>query len=198
MENTSIEYRFVRNSELRTAGAGRIEGYAAVFGMPSVPLGPTGFVERIRAGAFAGSLDGDVVALYNHDVANVLGRTTSGTMQLQEDSMGLKTEIHLPSTQLGRDTYELVKRGDLRGMSFGFNVLRDSWNANHTERELLAIDLHEVSIVARPAYEQTTIQARSLGLPVDGVVLTYAGVPVVTDGEREKLRLRLELLRRLD
>lgn len=72
------------------------------------------------------------------------------------------TGSDLPPTQLGEDTYQLVKRGDLRGMSFGFSILKDEWNAAYTERELLAVDLHEVSVVAFPAYRQTSIEARSL------------------------------------
>jgi HK97 family phage prohead protease len=198
MENKT-EYRFLQNSELRTAGAGKIRGYAACFGVPSLPLGRSGYTEKIRRGAFAQSMTADVIALYDHNPANLLARTTAGTMTLEEDSTGLKTEINLPPTQLGRDTYALVQRGDLRGMSFGFNVTRDTWNPAHTERELLGIDLHEISIVARPAYPQTSIEARSLGLPAGVEVLVYAGVipTPVSDEERERLRLRLELLQRL-
>lgn len=81
-------------------------------------------------------------------------------------------------------------------MSFGFNVVRDSWNASNTERELIEIDLHEVSICAFPAYRQTSVEARSLGLPRDVKVLTYQ-MPAVTDEEKRRLELRLGLLRRL-
>lgn len=98
----------------------------------------------------------------------------------------------MPPTQLGEDTYQLVKRGDLRGMSFGFWVEKDAWNAANTERELLQIKLDEVSIVSRPEYPQTSIEARSLGLPVDVKVLAYQ-IPTVSEEERE----RLDLLRRL-
>jgi hypothetical protein len=84
-------------------------------------------------------------------------------------------------------------------MSFGFAVTRDSWNPAHTERELLGIDLHEISFVARPAYPQTSIEARSLGLPAGVEIGTYTGITPtpVSDEERERLRLRVEFLRRL-
>jgi Caudovirus prohead serine protease len=74
---------------------------------------------------------------------------------------------------------------------------RDQWDQNRTTRELLEIELMETSVVTFPAYPQTSIQARSLGLPIDAEIVTYGGLPAVTDGQREHLRLRLEFLRRL-
>jgi len=122
------EYRFLQNAELRASGAGRIEGFAAVFNQLSENLG--GFRERIRPGAFRNSLSvNDVVGLFNHDTGSVLGRVSARTMQLSETDVGLKTSIDLPATSLGRDVYEPVKRGDLKGMSFGFNILKDEWLA---------------------------------------------------------------------
>ena len=150
-------------------------------------------------GAFTRSLDGDVVALYDHNPANVLGRTTAGTMKLSQDAIGLKTEINLPPTTLGRDTHALIKRGDLKGMSIGFSIMRDRWDATHTTRELLELDLAECSVVTFPAYPQTSIEARSLGRPAASEVLVYPGITSlpVSDEERRRLKLRLELLRRL-
>ena len=110
------EYRFLRQSELRATGDVQYSGYSAVFNVPSLPLGPQRYREYIRPGAFTRSLDGDVVGLYNHDPANVLGRTSAGTMALAQDATGLKTTIDLPPTQLGRDTHALIKRGDFKGM----------------------------------------------------------------------------------
>jgi hypothetical protein len=53
--------------------------------------------------------------------------------------------------------------------------------------------------VARPAYPQTSIEARSLGLPAGVEIGTYTGITPtpVSDEERERLRLRVEFLRRL-
>jgi HK97 family phage prohead protease len=193
------EYRLLRHSELRATGDLRVSGYSAVFNVPSLPIGPQKYREYIRPGAFTRSLDGDVVGLYDHNPANVLGRTAAGTMKLSQDSIGLKTEINLPPTQLGRDTYELVKRRDLNGMSIGFSITQDRWDATHTTRELLEVDLAECSIVSFPAYPQTSIEARSLGRPAASDVLIYSGIreAPVSESERERLRLRVALLRRL-
>ena len=191
------EYRFLRQSELRATGDLQVSGYSAVFNVPSLPLGPQRYREYIRPGAFTRSLDGDVVGLYNHDPANVLGRTSAGTMALAQDATGLKTTIDLPPTTLGRDTHALIKRGDLKGMSIGFSITRDRWDSTHTTRELLEIDLAECSVVSFPAYPQTSITARAVGLTEQVEFLVYEGVAAVSDEEIARLRLRLELLQRL-
>lgn len=132
------------------------EGYAAVFDSPSEPLP---FTERIAPGAFIRSLKSrnDVKILWNHDTGSVLGSTRAGTLKLTEDDRGLRVEAQLPNTTVGRDAAELLKRGDIDSMSFGFSVPRggDDWNADGSERTLREVRLHEVSIVAFPAYSGT-------------------------------------------
>lgn len=140
-------------------------GYAAVFNSPSEPLP---FTERIAPGAFRGSLKNrnDIKLLWNHDTGAVLGSTRAKTLKLTEDERGLYVEAELPNTTLGRDVRELVKRGDVDSMSFGFTVARDgeSWSDDGRERTLRKINLHEVSIVAFPAYSATAGTASVRGL----------------------------------
>lgn len=145
--------------ELRAAGR-RLEGYAATFDTEA-DLG--GFRERIAPGAFRAALSGDVLALLDHDAGKVLGRTRSGTLRLSEDSRGLSFSLDLPDTQAGRDAIALAERGDLGGMSFGFNVPEggDTWEGR--TRTLRSIALKEISVVsAWPAYEGTEIALRAL------------------------------------
>lgn len=145
--------------------AGTLYGYAAVFDKWSDPL--HWFKEIIRPGAFKNSLEtgADVRAFINHDTGRIIGRNTAGTLRLEEDAIGLKVEIDLPNTQDGRDLAVSVERGDLTGMSFGFNVVKDRWthdeDADLEERELLEIELLEVSPVAIPAYPDTALAKRS-------------------------------------
>lgn len=131
-------------------------GYAAVFNSPSEPLP---FIERIAPGAFKRSLRArnDIKLLWNHDTGSVLGSTRAGTLKLEEDNYGLRVTAVLPETTLGRDVRTLVQRGDVNAMSFGFSVPAngDSWNSEGTERTLRSVRIHEVSIVAFPAYQQT-------------------------------------------
>lgn len=151
--------------ELRASG-NKIEGYAAVFGKLSSDLG--GFIEKIEPGAFTRSLagKGDVVALYDHDPRNLLGRTSSGTLHLAEDSRGLEFSLDVPNTSLGRDVLELVGRGDVRGASFAFRTAKggDRWTKQDGKplRILSDLDLFDVTITPQPAYPDTTIARRSL------------------------------------
>ena len=146
-----FELRAVENGDGMT-----FTGYAAVFNSPSEPLP---FIERIAPGAFKRSLKArnDIKLLWNHDTGSVLGSTRAGTLKLEEDNYGLRVTAVLPETSLGKDVRTLVQRGDVNAMSFGFSVPAngDSWNTEGTERTLRSVRIHEVSIVAFPAYSQT-------------------------------------------
>ena len=140
-------------------------GYAAVFNSDSQPLP---FTERIAPGAFRGSLRNrnDIKLLWNHDTASVLGSSRAGTLKLTEDDRGLFVEAMLPNTSVGRDARELISRGDVDAMSFGFTVARggDEWSSDGSTRTLTKINLHEVSIVAFPAYTATAGSTAVRGL----------------------------------
>jgi len=164
-----IEKRFFPISEIRAEmddEEPRITGHAAVFNVLSGDLG--GFREKIVPGAFARALTGDVLALWNHDTGLVLGRTSAGTLELQEDERGLAFNNKPPAAQWVRDRMESIRRGDVTGASFAFEVERDEWEegrdgepALRTIHEFRA--LHEVSPgVAFPAYPQTDVALRSL------------------------------------
>ena len=131
-------------------------GYAAMFNSPSQPLP---FVERIASGAFKRSITSrnDIKFLWNHDAGEILGSTRAKTMTLSEDDRGLRVEGILPQTSRGRDVAELLRRGDVDSMSFGFSVPDggDTWSSDGSERTLNSVRLHEVSIVAWPAYTAT-------------------------------------------
>jgi len=100
------EARFIlaADVELRGRGSGRgLEGYAAVFSWPG-RIGD--FTETVMPGAFAGSLaaNRDILALANHDMNHVLGRTKAGTLKLAEDTRGLHFQIdELPCTGYAND-----------------------------------------------------------------------------------------------
>ena len=143
----------------------QFSGYAAVFNSDSQPLP---FIERIAPGAFRGSLRNrnDIKLLWNHDTASVLGSSRAGTLRLTEDDRGLYVEAMLPNTSMGRDARELISRGDVDSMSFGFTVARggDEWSSDGSVRTLTKINLHEVSIVAFPAYTATAGSTAVRGL----------------------------------
>jgi HK97 family phage prohead protease len=148
--------------EVRAEGDGMtFTGYASVFNSPSEDLG--GFVEYVAPGAFKRSLQSrnEVKLLWNHDAGEPLASLRGGTMQLIEDSRGLKVTAQLPQTSRGRDVAELLRTKVIDSMSFGFNVIRDSWSTDGKIRTLESVRLFETSIVSFPAYSQTTATVRS-------------------------------------
>jgi HK97 family phage prohead protease len=134
-----------------------------------------GFVEVIEPGAFDHLIDGrrstaaeDVVALWNHDAGQLLGRTSAKTLRLWSDARGLWYEVDpIPNTTLGRDLIEHLKLGNIRGSSFAFTVDEQdhgySQDADGTNvRTIRRVSgLYDVSPVTTPAYPDTTAAVRS-------------------------------------
>lgn len=137
----------------------KITGYAAVFNSKTTIGG--WFDEVIEPGAFARSLseNSDIRALFNHNWDNVLGRTKSGTLRLEEDEKGLKFEIELPNTSVGRDLAESMSRGDINQCSFGFWITEENWdyNVEPALRTIKEVELYEISVVSIPAYDDTEV-----------------------------------------
>lgn len=159
--------------ELRAEGEKKAQvltGYAAVFyreNDASTEYRYGDYVERILPGAFDAAIaEGqDVRALFNHELSAVLGRSKSGTLKLSADQTGLKYEVELPDTSLGRDVAELVRRGDISGSSFAFAVRPNGDNLTRDKqgvyiRSINSVDLFDVSPVTVPAYDGTSVQAR--------------------------------------
>jgi hypothetical protein len=105
----------------------------------------------------------DVPFKYNHsDSFMIMARTRNQTLQLIRDDNGLKIRAQLADTTDGRDLYELIKRGDVDKMSFAFTVRGDSYDNKTRTRTIQDIDkLFDVSAVDFPAYDTTSISARS-------------------------------------
>jgi len=133
-------------------------GYAAVYGAESRDLG--GFTETIRAAAFAGVMDADVRALLNHDPSQVLGRTRSGTLRLSDETRGLRFEVDLPTSPLGDNVREAVKRGDIDGASFRFVVGEEQWEGNR--RTIVSVkELQDVTVATYGAYPDASVELRT-------------------------------------
>ncbi|MBB2819004.1 HK97 family phage prohead protease [Rhizobium phaseoli] len=189
-----VEHR--ADSEKRT-----LVGYAAVF--ERLAMIGSYFQEKIAPGAFASAIGGDIRALVDHDPGRVIGRTKSGTLRLAEDGTGLRVEIDLPNTTDGNDLWELVERQDISGMSFGFRVTKETWDetGDVPVRTIQALELIEVSAVAFPAYDDTTIGVRSLEEwrsanpepAPEPVIEDPAAAPVSKAAHRARLKMDLEL-----
>lgn len=135
-----------------------------------------GFKERVAPGTFAKTLqERDIVFLWNHNTDMPLARSSvpegEGSLTLREDtSAGLTADCPQPvDTSYADDLMKLTRAKVVKGMSFGFEVIKDSWtddegrasNANvGTERTIHEVRLHEVSAVTFPAYDTTEFSAR--------------------------------------
>ena len=154
----------IRSNGTLSATGKTLTGYAAVFNSEAV-LGD--FSEVIRQGAFAKSLatGSNIRALYQHQGDALLGTTRGGTLQLREDAKGLAFELALPDTSNGKDLAILVGRGDVAGCSFGFRVAPggDRWEQRGATlvRELIDVELVEITLTSDPAYQDTTVAMRS-------------------------------------
>lgn len=139
-----------------------IEGYFAVFNKPTELW--RGAYEEIAPGAFDTTLGNDIRALINHDTNLVLGRNKVGTLELKVDGHGLWGRIKVnPDDSDAVNLYSRVKRGDVDQCSFGFIILNEEtdYRDDGTIKWIIKeIDLHEVSVVTFPAYEETGVQAR--------------------------------------
>lgn len=143
-----------------------IEGYFAVFN--SIYDIGYGMSESIAPHAFDNTISDDVRALINHDTTLVLGRTSAHTLELRQDERGLWGKIAInPNDSDAMNLYARVKRGDVTQCSFGFDIISEdtefseNGDVHWTIRE---VKLYEVSCCTFPAYEETSISARTRDL----------------------------------
>lgn len=140
-----------------------IEGYFSVFNSPYVLA--DGLTETIAPGAFSETLGGDIRALTNHDTTLVLGRSKAGTLTLREDTRGLWGSVRINrEDQDAMNLYRRVQRGDVDQCSFGFYILDEERIVREdgtVEYIIKKVRLLEVSVVTFPAYEETSVSART-------------------------------------
>lgn len=162
-----------------------VMGKPIIFGVRSVNLTPwsstRSVYEILEPGCISNELlqRSDVILNINHSnkVTDVLGRCNNGkgTLDLALRENFIEAECDLPKTNTANDTLELIKRGDISGMSFAFeDDWEDSENGVSYERTDEVEDgkevwlrhvkritgLYDVSIVTHPAYEQTSVGTR--------------------------------------
>lgn len=141
-----------------------LEGRAVVFNSPEVMFEDedgTQYMEQVDREAFANAKLDDVILNMNHE-GQALARTRNNTLQLELTDGGLNVTADMSKSRASRDAYEAVQNGLLDKMSFAFTVARDFYDENTHTRTILEIDrLFDVSLVNFPAYEQTSVSARS-------------------------------------
>jgi HK97 family phage prohead protease len=155
-----------KDMEIRSAekeGKKYIEGIIP-YDSKSLPI--WGVTEIIGRTAFNKTLkDGrEVRALWNHNDSFVLGNTRAGTLILEDSEGGLVCRCELPNTTYANDLYEVVSRGDVRTMSFGFRPILWEDSDNGKLRTLKEVRLDEVSYgVMYAAYPESDSQTYMRG-----------------------------------
>lgn len=180
-EYYSVRPREARGMPLSVRVAGDDDGGVHVSGYASVTNVPYevndfcgGYTETVARGAFAKALQesDDTRLLVNHD-GLPLARTASGTLHLSEvtdpltdpqrkGQTGLWMEANLDSdSPLAQEVISALNRGDLDQMSFAFQVTKDSWSPDYTDRTINEVRLFDVSVVTYPANPATSVQLNS-------------------------------------
>ena len=172
-----------------------IEGKPIVFGVRSVNLTPWSSTrevyEVLEPGCITNELlqRSDVILNLNHSslVPDVLGRCMNGkgTLSLRLAGDHIECSCDLPNTNNANDALELMKRGDITGMSFAFeDDWEDTENGVSYERTAETHDgkevwlrhvkritgLYDVAIVTHPAYQQTSVATREASDAIDKAV----------------------------
>lgn len=173
--------RNYRSFEVRASEEGAfVEGYALVFDTAETMYEFDGvaYKEQIRSDALNNASMQDVVLNFNHG-GKPVARTKNGTLDLRVDPKGLFIRADLSGTEEGRRLYEEVKGGYLDKMSFAFTINADEYNKEQHLRTITEVKrIYDVAIVDIPAYESTSVQARSF---------------FEAEAERERMEVRTEL-----
>lgn len=141
----------------------RVRGTAVVFDTPTVLWEYDGikYCEVIDRNAFDECDMSDVIFNYNHG-GKVVARLRNKTLALNIDERGVHIEADLSGTQAGRELYEEIDGGYVDKMSFSFTISESAYNSDtHTRTITKVKKLYDVSAVDIPAYQDTSISARS-------------------------------------
>ena len=130
------------------------------------------FGETIDRGALEKTDLRDVRFLVNHNfsmipLARSRNNNANSTMQLEmvDGGLNIRAKLDTENNATAKELYSAVSRGDISGMSFAFLVDGEQWenlDSDYPIRHITSISsVFEVSAVTAPAYEATSIEARS-------------------------------------
>lgn len=182
-KNTSeIERRFITHEVRAAADTDTmvVEGVASKY---NVLYNMGWYLEKIDAGALENADVSECKCLFNHDPNVVLAAMSSETLSITETD-GINYSAVLPDTTAAKDTYTLIKRGDVNKSSFGFIASKTRWEIidrselkDKVEESILdavsyngKVDvrtiekikkLYDVSPVTYPANPDTSVAKRS-------------------------------------
>lgn len=136
---------------------GEIEGYGSTFGGE-----PDSYGDVIAPGAYSESLAEHKAAgtmpkmFWQHDSREPIGKW----LEAKEDSVGLYLRGKLNmGVQRAREAYELLKEGDIDGLSIGYRIREYKVDTETQVWTLEKIDLREVSVVSIGANSNATVSS---------------------------------------
>lgn len=172
-----------------------LDGYPIVFDRPSrvmsirqvespegqraaAKLGARTFREIIHRGAETKTMaeNPDISLFVQHNMATLpLARTTSGTLRMVPDEIGIRALGDLPNNEWGRPVRDAVVRKDITGMSFRFQAVIEKWTRQTLDDGYTGAVRHvhefrmgpEISFVTTPAYVETSAAIRELADEAD-------------------------------
>jgi HK97 family phage prohead protease len=150
-----------------------LEGYAAVFDTPTrIDSWEGNFNEVIERGAFAETISGRLPALqFDHGRDPATGSAPIGSIEeLREDDHGLFVKARLHDNERVKPIRQAIASGAIDGMSFRFQVNRESWTDKDRAvptRTIRSVDLFELGPVVFPAYAATNVGVRSMLADLD-------------------------------
>lgn len=202
IENRFLSFDVRADEKQESEEKGIVEGYAVVYDKKTDICGY--FEETIKRGALDNADLKDVPLLVNHDtdtipVARSRRNNGSSSMTLTVDEKGLKirAELDLKNNARASELYSAIKRGDISGMSFMFTVKADEWTDEDTDYPKRTITeiakVYEVSAVTFPAYNDTSIGARSVDTESAKKILEKIKRNGYYEDEKAKLRMLIEI-----
>ena len=151
----------------------------------------------------------DVRFLVNHNtdmitLARSRNNNENSTMQMsvEPDGMHIRVDLDTERNAEARSLYSAVERGDISGMSFMFRVDSDIWDDLESEKPKRTITgiskVFEVSAVTWPAYEQTSLEARSHAKALESAASVLESAREVQRRNKEREDRIAETLRKLE
>lgn len=139
------------------------------------------FKETITQGVFNDAINDAIQSgeridfLSMHDKSLILSSTDNNSLNINETDKGLEFSANISPTSWGKDTFQLISDGIIKGMSFGMRVLDEAWSlmADGTPLRIInKVKLFEVSAVRTPAYKSSEVEARGMDIINDVAIPT--------------------------
>ena len=161
----NFEIRAKEDKEEKDNNDMTIEGVACVFDTETTLFEWEGieYKEKVDKNAFKEADISDVIFNYNHG-GRVYARTRNDSLHLEVKEDGLHVLISLnPEDEGHKQVYRDIKSGLIDKMSYAYTVSEESYDIDTHVRTVLKIKkLYDVSAVDFPAYDSTSISARSV------------------------------------